>query len=306
MDRLDPTFMERELERFGPMVAAWLFSAVGALLILVVGFALAGMLSRWARRGLARLSTVDATLAGFLGEVVRYVVLVLVVVTVLAQFGVQTTSIIAALGAAGLAIGLALQGTLSNIAAGIMLLVLRPFRVGEFVEAGGIMGTVVEIGLFTTEFRKPDGVYLMTPNSQIWNQAVTNYTRNPTRRLEVTVGIDYDDDIERARRALIDMAGADPRVLPEPAPTVHVAVLNASSVDLTLWAWAASAEWFATQNDMRRRAKERFDEEGLKIPFPQYEVSTRAPAGAAPGGPAEGVVGGAAGRDAARENAPAP
>ena len=274
---LDANTLDRDLSRLGPLLVEWLLSAAGALVILVVGIVAAGLLSRWARRGLSRLKNVDVTLAGFLGEVVRYVVLVLVIVTVLAQFGVQTTSIIAALGAAGLAIGLALQGTLSNIAAGIMLLVLRPFRVGEMVDVAGLVGTVVEIGLFTTELRKPDGVYLMLPNSQIWNQSITNFTRNPTRRVEITVGIDYDDGIEQARAALLDMATSDPRVLAEPAPTVHVAVLNASSVDLTLWCWAATADWFAAQNDMRRRAKERFDEEGLKIPFPQYEVTTRAP-----------------------------
>ena len=269
--------IEREIERLGPILVEWSLSAAGAILILIVGFALAGILSRWARRAMARLSTVDETLAGFLGGVVRYVLLVLVIVTVLAQFGVQTTSIIAALGAAGLAIGLALQGTLSNIAAGIMLLVLRPFRVGEFVDAGGTMGTVVEIGLFTTEFRKVDGLFLMVPNSQIWNQAITNFSRNPTRRVEVIVGIDYDDDIEKARAALLDMAAGDPRTLDDPAPTVHVAALGASSIDLTLWCWTATPDFFATQNDLRRAAKERFDEEGLKIPFPQYEVSTRAP-----------------------------
>ena len=274
---LDANTLDRDLERLGPLAIEWLFQAAGAVVILLVGLTAAGLLSRWARRGLARLKNVDQTLAGFLGEVVRYVVLVLVVVTVLAQFGVQTTSIIAALGAAGLAIGLALQGTLSNIAAGIMLLVLRPFRVGEFVDAGGLMGTVAEIGLFTTEFRKADGVYLMVPNSQIWNQSITNFSRNPTRRVEITVGIDYDDRLEHARQALLDMARADARVLDDPEPTVHVAVLNVSSVDLTLWCWAPTADWFATQNDLRRATKERFDEEGLKIPFPQYEVSTRTP-----------------------------
>ena len=271
--------VERELDRLAPLVVSYAWSAAGAIVILVLGFVLTGILSRWARNALERLPNVDATLAGFLGTAIRYALLVLVIVTVLAQFGVKTTSIIAALGAAGLAIGLALQGTLSNIAAGIMLLVLRPFRVGEFIEAGGRMGTVVEIGLFTTEFRMADGVYLMEPNSQIWNQAITNFSRNPTRRVEVVVGIDYEDDIERAKAALIDLAVSDERILAEPAPDAHVMQLGASSVDLRLWAWAATADWFATQNDLRRRAKERFDAEGVSIPFPQYEVKQREPRG---------------------------
>ena len=274
---MDVTVVEREIDRLLPIVLEWGLQALGAIAILVVGFIVTGLISRWARDGLARLPNVDLTLARFLATAIRYALLVLVIVTVLAQFGVQTTSIIAALGAAGLAIGLALQGTLSNIAAGIMLLVLRPFRVGEYVQAGSTAGTVEEIGLFTTDFRTPDGLYLMAPNSAIWNQPILNYSRNPTRRIEVVVGIDYEDDIERAKSALLALATDDARVLDDPAPDAHVVELADSSVNLRLWAWTATADFFATQNDLRRAAKERFDAEGLSIPFPQYEVKQRAP-----------------------------
>ena len=286
MDSLPLTRWEAELGRLAPLVVDYAFSALGALVTLLIGFILAGLLGRWTRNGLVRLPNVDETLARFLGKVVQYAVLVLVFVSALTQFGVATTSIIAALGAAGLAIGLALQGTLSNIAAGIMLLVLRPFRVGEYVEAGATAGTVVEIGLFTTEFRKPDGLYLMAPNSAIWNQPIVNYSRNPTRRVELVVGIDYDDDVERARTALLDIARADARVLAEPEPAVHVSALGDSSVDMRLWAWTATGDFFAASNDLRRRIKERFDEEGVSIPFPQVEVRARDDAALAAGGAA--------------------
>ena len=150
------------------LVVSYAFSVVGAICILVLGFILAGLLSRWMRRSLMKLRHVDLTLAAFLSNLVKYAIWVLVIVMVLGQFGVQTTSIIAVLGAAGLAIGLALQGTLANIAAGIMLLVLRPFRVGEYIEAGSVAGTVQEIGLFTTELKAANGLFIMSPNSQIW------------------------------------------------------------------------------------------------------------------------------------------
>ena len=282
--------VERELDRLAPLLVEWGAQALGAILILVIGFIVTGLISRWARDGLARLPNVDLTLARFLATTIRYALLVLVLVTVLAQFGVQTTSIIAALGAAGLAIGLALQGTLSNIAAGIMLLVLRPFRVGDYVKAGEVDGVVEEIGLFTTDFRKLDGLYLMAPNSTIWNQPILNYSRNPTRRIEVVVGIDYEDDIERAKSALLALATGDERVLDDPAPDAHVMELADSSVNLRLWAWTATPDFFATQNDVRRRAKERFDEEGLTIPFPQYEVKQRAAKGGADAAPAQAVA----------------
>ena len=173
-----------------------------ALAVLILGLMLAGMMQRWTRTALNRVDTFDATLTGFISKLVKYVVLVLVIVTVLAQFGVQTTSMIAALGAAGLAIGLALQGTLANIAAGIMVLVLRPFNVGDYIDASGISGTVDEIGLFVTQMHTADGVFLCAPNNQLWNSVITNYSRMPTRRLELVVGIGYGDDIDKAMATL--------------------------------------------------------------------------------------------------------
>ncbi|MEL6751720.1 MAG: mechanosensitive ion channel domain-containing protein [Pseudomonadota bacterium] len=257
------------------LIVKYAFSVVGAIFILIVGLIVAGILSRWLRNSLERYGHIDVTLAGFLGNVLKYAIWVLVGVMVLGQFGVQTTSIIAVLGAAGLAIGLALQGTLSNIAAGLMLLFLRPIRVGEYIEAGSVAGTVVEIGLFTTELRKPNGLYVMAPNSEIWNTPITNYSRNPNRRFEFTVGIGYDDDPALAREELMSLANADERVLADPAPVTFVASLDDSSVGVGLWCWVAAPNYLATARDLTERAKRRFDDVGITIPYPQREVTQR-------------------------------
>jgi small conductance mechanosensitive channel len=165
---------------------------------------------------------------------VRYGVLIVVTVAVLNQFGIETTSIIALLGAAGLAIGLALQGTLSNIAAGVMLLMLRPFKIDEYVDAGGIGGTVVQIDLFTTEFLTADGIYLAAPNSSIWNQPIINYSRNLTRGLDLLIGISYDDDLEGASNVLMALMTSDDRVHSDLEPQVLVDALADSSVNLKM------------------------------------------------------------------------
>lgn len=180
---------------------------VGALIILIGGWVAAGWVRRKLLRVLERAPRVDQTLRPVIASVVRYVILVFVLIAVLAQFGVQTTSIIALLAAGGLAIGLALQGTLQNIAAGIMFLFLRPFRVGDYIDAEGLAGTVNEIGLFTTQMRTYDGIYLEVPNAKIWNRAITNYSRVEARRLDLVVGIGYQDDIDKALAAMMDLLG---------------------------------------------------------------------------------------------------
>jgi len=254
------------------LAVAYSFRLAGAIILLVIGFVVAGALERWTRAGLGRLPAFDETLRRFLSKIVRYGILILVGVTVLAQFGVQTASIIAALGAVGLAIGLALQGTLQNIAAGIMLLVLKPFRVGEYIDAGGIAGTVEEIGLFATELKAADGVYVMAPNSELWNKPVTNYSRNAIRRNDIPIGIGYDDDIDLAQKLLMDLATADQRVLPVPAPETFVGALGDSSVLVTLRYWTATSDNWQTGLDLRKAAKEAFGRHGISIPFPQRQI----------------------------------
>ena len=199
-------------------------------------------------------------------------ILIITIVAVLGQLGVQIASALAVLGAAGLAIGLALQGTLSNIAAGLMLLWLRPFRAGEYIDADGIGGTVTEVGLFATTLRTGEGVFHFVPNSALWNKPILNFARNATRRMDIAIGIDYGDDIAVARKALMDLAAADERVLKDPAPQVMVAALADSSVNLTLRCWAPTEVYWPALWSLTEGAKAAVERAGLSIPFPQTVI----------------------------------
>ncbi len=245
---------------------------LGALIILIGGWTVAGWVRRNLLRMLGRAPRIDETLKRVIASVVRYAILVFVLIAVLAQFGIQTASIIAVLGTAGLAIGLALQGTLQNIAAGIMLLFLRPFRVGDYVDAEGLAGTVEEIGLFTTQMRTYDGIYVEVPNGQIWTRTITNYSRVTARRLDLVVGIGYEDDIDKAQAALMDLLVKDERVNDDPAPQVMVKELGESSVNLNLRCWIAPGDYWSLRFDLTKAVKQRLDAEGITIPFPQRDV----------------------------------
>ena len=233
---------------------------------------MAGWVQKHTARKLGAVERVDATLLSFVTQLVRYTILILVMVAVLAQFGVQTTSIIAVLGVAGLAVGLALQGTLANIAAGVLLLFLRPFKIGEYIDAGGIAGTVREIGLFATEFKSYDGLFVMVPNSQLASAAITNYSRLPTRRLDLVIGISYGDNMNQAMTVLNDLLVDDDRILKDPAHQVMVKELADSSVNLNLRCWTNRQDYWSLLFDLTRQAKERLDEHGISIPFPQRDV----------------------------------
>lgn len=261
------------LNQASALAVEYSFSILGAILLLIVGWMFAALVARWSRRGMARIRGIDVTLAAFFANFVRYAILILVMIAVLGQFGVQTASIIAALGAAGLAIGLALQGTLQNIAAGIMLLVLRPFRVGDYIDTGGISGIVQEIGLFATEMKTPEGMYRLAPNSTLWNVPITNYSRETTRRFDLNIGIGYGDDIPKAQEIMLGLAQADRRVLPDPAAETFVLELGDSAVILTLRYWTAASDFWPTSRDMIKAVKLAFDENGITIPFPQVTYS---------------------------------
>ncbi len=260
------------LAQLSTLIVSYSFSAIGAVILLVAGYFVAGLAERSIRAGLGHIHGFDATLRHFFSKIVRYAILILVVIMVLGQFGVQTASIIAAIGAIGLAIGLALQGTLQNIAAGIMLLALRPFRIGEYVEVGSISGTIEEIGLFATKLRSVDGVYVLAPNSTLWNQPVRNFTRNGVRRTDISLSIGSWNDIDRAQKTLLSIALAEKRIRREPAPIAFVANLGDTTVSLTLRYWTSAADYFSTQIDMTKRAKQAFDSEGISIPLPPPEV----------------------------------
>lgn len=255
-----------------------------ALFLLIAGFIIAGWVSRTIRKRLAAISKFDRTLIPILAQLARYAILVFTGILVLAEFGVQTTSMIAVLGAAGLAIGLALQGTLQNVAAGMMLLLLRPFRVGDFVEAGSVSGTVDEIGMFMTRMHTAQGIFVAVPNSSIWSGTIYNYSMRPQRRLDLTVGISYEDDIDKARTLILDLATADERVATDPGPVVLVKGLGDSSVDLQLRAWIRREQFWDVNFELTRAVKYALDEAGISIPYPHRQVVVTG--GAAPVGTA--------------------
>lgn len=256
-------------------------SIVGATAILIVGWIASGWISHMVGRALSRLPRVDDMLRGFVASLVRYFILAITVIAVLGQFGVQTTSLIAVLGAAGLAIGLALQGTLSSLAGGAMLLLFRPFKVGDFIEASGHSGTVKALTLFTTELATPDNVRIVVPNTDLWGKAIRNFSANPTRRMDVMVGMSYNDDIDKAIAVCQEVAAADSRILADPAPLVYVNDLGDSSVNLGVRVWCAAADYWAVRSDTTKAVKQAFDRAGLSIPFPQRDVHLIAPNDAA-------------------------
>lgn len=259
-------------EQIVGLITTYGMSVIGAIAILVVGWMAAGWAKSALYKGLGRISAVDEMLRGFFASLARYAILAVTVIAVLDRFGVETTSLIAVFGAAGLAIGLALQGTLSNVAAGVMLLLFRPFKVGDFIDGGGVVGTVKSVGLFITEFATGDNVKIIVPNSQLWGAAITNYSANPTRRVDFVFGIGYGDDIDQAMGIIRQLALADDRIHKDPEPFIVVGELGASSVDLITRVWCDSGNYWGVKFDLTKAVKETFDKEGISIPFPQRDV----------------------------------
>lgn len=250
-----------------------ILDAVKALVVIVLGWAFAGAIAGWVRRRVNATPQIDPTLGSFTASMVKWAILAMVLVAVLGIFGIEATSIVAVLGAASLAIGLALQGTLSNLAAGVMLVVFRPYKLGQYVDIAGTSGTVKDLNLFTTELATPDNVQIIVPNGQAWGAIITNYSAHDTRRCDLTFGIGYDDDADKAMRIILDTARADGRVLDDPAPWVRVTGLGASSVDLTARLWCAAADYWDLKFSLTKAVKEAFDEAGITIPYPhQVEI----------------------------------
>jgi small conductance mechanosensitive channel len=264
--------MEEAMQQGVTLLTAYGLKIIGALLILFIGRMVANWVQAKVAFQLGKSGKVDETLTGFLANLARYVVLIATVLAVLAQFGIETTSLIAVLGAASLAIGLALQGTLSNVAAGVMLMLFRPFKAGDYVETAGIAGSVKSITLFVTELATPDNVQIMVPNSQVWGTIVKNYSHHATRRVDLVIGIDYGDDIDKAQAVVQQVVKADSRVLADPAPMVVVGNLGENSVDLTIRVWCQAGDYWPVKFDLTKTLKQRFDAEQLTIPFPQRMV----------------------------------
>lgn len=253
------------------LLATWGLKVLAALAIVILGRMVAGWIRRLSARGLGR-ATLDETLVPFLANLVYAGVLTFVILAALQVLGVPTTSAIAVLGAAGLAVALAFQGSLSNFSSGVLLLTFRPFRVGDFVEAAGVNGTVQEVGVFFSVLHTPDNIRIVMPNSKISGEVIKNYTTNDTRRVDLVMGVGYDDDLDLAIRTIHEVLGEDDRVLEEPAPVVAVDNLGASSVDILVRPWVKSEDYWATKWALTKALKERLEAAGCNIPFPQRDV----------------------------------
>jgi len=271
-DLVKPETYKAMMVEFADLSVQYGLSLVSAIAILIAGFVIAGWASRSIQNRLRKLKRFDNALIPVVGQIARYAILVFTLILVLAEFGIQTTSIIAVLGAAGLAIGLALQGTLQNVAAGFMLLFIRPFTVGDFIETAAGSGTVEEIGLFMTRMRTAQGIFVAVPNSKVWSDSIINYSKFPNRRIDLVIGISYDDDIDTARALILKLAKGEDRVLDEPEAVVNVTNLGDSSVDLELRAWTKRQDFWAVRWGLIRDAKYALDKAGISIPYPHMQM----------------------------------
>ncbi|MEP4888590.1 MAG: mechanosensitive ion channel domain-containing protein [Aliiglaciecola sp.] len=252
-------------------VIPWGLNILFAIIIYIIGKMVVGILINVFGKVMAR-SKYDDMLVDFLKAILNAVLMLFVIVASLDQLGVDTTSLVAILGAAGLAIGLSLQGSLQNFAAGVMLLVFRPFTRGNFIEAAGTAGVVKDITIFTTVMTTPDNKEIIVPNGAIYSGNIVNVSAKDTRRVDMVVGIGYDADLKKAKEVLLEMVNADERILKDPAPTVAVSELADSSVNFIVRPWVASADYWAVKFDFTEAVKLRFDQEGISIPFPQMDV----------------------------------
>jgi small conductance mechanosensitive channel len=245
--------------------------ALTAVAIFIIGRWIAKLLTNVAKKAMAR-ADIEDTLENFLANMLYYTLMAAVIIATINQLGVQTTSLLAVVGAAGLAIGLALQGSLSNFASGVMIVAFRPYRVGDFIAAGGVTGTVEEVQIFTTIMKTPDNKKIIVPNSQVMAGEITNFSANPTRRVDLVAGCGYADDLDKVRKVLEDIIAADERILADPAPTIAVSELADSSVNFVVRPWVNAADYWGVHFDVTEQIKKRFDAEGISIPFPQRDV----------------------------------
>lgn len=271
------------LDMIVPFVKNYAFKIIAAILIIVLG--------RWLARKVTGLllyplkkKEADISLVEFLESIIYWAFFIAVIIAALGQLGINTTSLLTVVGAAGLAVGLALKDSLSNFASGIMLIFFKPFKAGDFIKAGGISGTVQKISIFNTILHTPDNQKIFAPNSSIANSVITNVTANPTRRVDLTVGISYEDDIKKAKEVLAKILASDPRVLGDPAPVIAVSELADSSINLVVRPWVKSVDYWDVYFDLMEKFKPALEENGITIPFPQQDVHIIPPAGT-PAGP---------------------
>jgi len=258
---------------YGDQVLGFGAQTLGALIVLIIGLRVAGWLGRLVRTISLKQENIDDTLGNFFGSLVRWAVTAAVFIAVLQVFGVPATSFVAILGALTLAIGLSLQGALGNIASGVMIMIFRPYKLGDYVEAAGAAGTVKDINLFQTVLATPDNIQVMVPNSQAIDGVILNYSGYDTRRVDITFGIDYGDDIDKAIGIIKSIVDADKRIRRDPEPFAKVVNLGDSSVDIATRNWVKSGDYWDVKFDLTKQIKEAFDQQGISIPYPhQVEI----------------------------------
>ena len=264
-------------EAYGPAIIGFGLKVVGALAVVIIGLRVAGWMGRLVRNIANKREDIDDTIGNFFGSMVRWAVTAAVFIAALQVFGVEATSFVAVLGALTLAIGLSLQGALGNIASGVMIMIFRPYKLGDYVEAAGAAGTVKDINLFQTVLATVDNVQIMVPNSQAIDGVIKNYSGYTTRRVDLTFGIDYGDDMDKAVGIIMAIVEADQRIMKDPAPFVKVVNLNDSSVDIQSRTWTSGADYWDVRFDLIKQVKTAFDEQGITIPYPhQVEIVKQA------------------------------
>lgn len=268
-------FFSSDSEQWEVLVANGMdlsWSVLGAVFILIIGFKVAGFAEKRFLALLQKSKKMDQTVAKFLASLVKYTVVIITIIAVLGQFGIETTSLVAVVGAAGLAIGLALQGTLSNVAAGVMLLIFRPFKVGHFVDVAGHAGVVKAVTLFVTEMDTGDNIRIVIPNGAVWGGSIKNFNHHPIRRLDQVYGISYDDDINKAMDIIKGVLASDERCKTDPEALVAVTSLGDSSVDIMVRVWCDSGDYWPLNWHLLKTIKEAFDKEDITIPYPCRSV----------------------------------
>jgi small conductance mechanosensitive channel len=263
--------MEQYLAQSKELLAQYGLKVVAAIAILVLGWLAARTIRSLVRGGL-RKARVDAALVSFAASLTYVALMAFVVIAALGQLGVQTASFIAVIGAAGLAVGLALQGSLANFASGVLIIIFKPFKVGDYVEGGGVAGIVEEISIFTTELKSPDNKKLIVPNGKMMGDNIVNYTAKDVRRIDIVAGVSYKDDLDKVRTVLRDILSADERVLKDPGPTIAVLELGESSVNFAVRPWVKTQDYWDVFFATQEKIKKQFDAQGISIPFPQRDV----------------------------------
>ena len=258
-------------QQYVDLAITWGVKIVGAIAVFLIGKWLAKVLTNLLRKGLEKSGT-DTTLVKFLGDLSYFTLLVLVIIAALGTLGVNTTSFAAIIAAAGLAVGFALQQNVSNFGAGVVILFLRPFKVGDFVEAGGATGVVETIGIFNTTFKTGDNRIIIVPNSNIIGSNIVNYSKEPIRRIDLVIGVGYEDDLKLVKSTLEEILNSNEKILKDPAPAVALAELADSSVNFNVRPWVKSADYWGVRSELLEKIKLTFDEKGINIPYPQMDI----------------------------------